>query len=60
MALIVESRKSSDDYQQKFLIYEKYANHLYSHQNYDSAIYYYILTIGHLQPSYVVKKVGLI
>lgn len=34
----------------------KYADHLYSKQEYDEAMSRYIHTIGHLEPSYVIQK----
>jgi vacuolar protein sorting-associated protein 11 len=33
-----------------------YADHLYSKSQYQEAIEQYILTIGHLEPSYVIRK----
>lgn len=38
-------------------IHREYGDHLYSKGNYDSAIEQFVQTIGHVQPSYVVRKV---
>lgn len=37
-------------------VLRKYGDHLYSKQEYDEAMAQYILTIGHLEPSYVIQK----
>ncbi|WOG98850.1 hypothetical protein DCAR_0418196 [Daucus carota subsp. sativus] len=37
-------------------VLRKYADHLYSKQDYDEAMSQYIHTIGHLEPSYVIQK----
>ncbi|KAK9741925.1 hypothetical protein RND81_03G138000 [Saponaria officinalis] len=37
-------------------VLRKYGDHLYSKQEYDDAMAQYILTIGHLEPSYVIQK----
>ncbi|GAB2285198.1 Vacuolar protein sorting-associated protein 11 [Dionaea muscipula] len=37
-------------------VLRKYGDHLYSKQDYDDAMTQYILTIGHLEPSYVIQK----
>lgn len=37
-------------------VLRKYGDHLYSKQEYDEAMTQYILTIGHLEPSYVIQK----
>lgn len=37
-------------------VLRKYGDHLYSKQDYDEAMAQYILTIGHLEPSYVIQK----
>ncbi|CAL0304410.1 unnamed protein product [Lupinus luteus] len=37
-------------------VLRKYADHLYSKQDYDEAMAQYIQTIGHLEPSYVIQK----
>lgn len=37
-------------------VLRKYGDHLYSKQDYDEAMSQYILTIGHLEPSYVIQK----
>lgn len=38
-------------------IHKQYGDHLYSKNDYDGAMQQYVQTIGHLQPSYVVRKV---
>ena len=38
-------------------IHKRYGDHLYSKGNYDAAMQQYIKTIGHVQTSYVVRKV---
>lgn len=40
-------------------IHQQYGNHLYNKGEYDAAMQQYIQTIGHLQPSYVIRKVVL-
>ncbi|XP_066929796.1 vacuolar protein sorting-associated protein 11 homolog [Clytia hemisphaerica] len=37
-------------------IFRQYGDHLYSKGNHDGAIQQYIRTIGHLEPSYVIRK----
>nr|XP_039266743.1 vacuolar protein sorting-associated protein 11 homolog [Styela clava] len=37
-------------------IFHQYGNHLYSKGDYDGAIHQYVKTIGHLEPSYVIRK----
>ncbi|GAB2233744.1 hypothetical protein Droror1_Dr00002973 [Drosera rotundifolia] len=37
-------------------VLRKYGDHLYSKQDYDAAMAQYILTIGHLEPSFVIQK----
>ncbi|KAK4776322.1 hypothetical protein SAY86_005010 [Trapa natans] len=37
-------------------VLRKYGDHLYSKQDYDEAMAQYILTIGYLEPSYVIQK----
>jgi hypothetical protein len=37
-------------------VLRKYGDHLYGKQEYDEAMSQYILTIGHLEPSYVIQK----
>jgi len=37
-------------------IFRQYADHLYSKSDFDGAIQQYIKTIGHLEPSYVIRK----
>ncbi|XP_052724423.1 vacuolar protein-sorting-associated protein 11 homolog isoform X2 [Vigna angularis] len=37
-------------------VLRKYGDHLYSKQDYDESMAQYILTIGHLEPSYVIQK----
>jgi hypothetical protein len=38
-------------------IYRQYGDHLYAKGDYDGAMQQYVQTIGHLQPSYVIRKV---
>ncbi|GJJ12060.1 hypothetical protein Clacol_006301 [Clathrus columnatus] len=38
-------------------VHKRYGDHLYSKGDYDSAMQQFIQTIGHLQPSYVIRKV---
>jgi len=38
-------------------IFTQYGDHLYSKGDFDSAITQYIRTIGHLEPSYIIRKV---
>ena len=40
-------------------IRRQYGDHLYSKTDYDGAMHQYVQTIGHLQPSYVIRKVCL-
>ena len=37
-------------------IYRKYGDHLYNKQDYDNAMQQYVLTIGEVEPSYVIRK----
>ncbi|CAG8787311.1 21745_t:CDS:10, partial [Dentiscutata erythropus] len=37
-------------------IFKRYGDHLYSKADYDSAMAQYILTIGQLEPSYIIRK----
>ena len=39
-------------------IHRQYGDHLYSKGDYDGAVQQYVQTIGHVQPSYVIRKVG--
>lgn len=39
-------------------IYRRYGDHLYSKGNYDGSMQQFIETLGHLQPSYVIRKVN--
>jgi hypothetical protein len=39
-------------------IHKQYGDHLYGKGDYDGAMQQYVQTIGHLQPSYVVRKVS--
>ncbi len=39
-------------------IHRQYGDHLYSKADYDGAMQQFVQTIGHLQPSYVIRKVG--
>ena len=41
-------------------IFTQYGDHLYSKAEYDNAIMQYIKTIGHLEPSYIIRKVSLL
>lgn len=38
-------------------IHRQYGDHLYSKGDYDGAMQQFLQTIGHLQPSYVIRKV---
>ena len=38
-------------------IHKQYGDHLYAKGDYDNAMQQFVQTIGHLQPSYVVRKV---
>ena len=38
-------------------IYQQYGDHLYVKGEYDGSIAQYIKTIGHLEPSYIIRKV---
>lgn len=38
-------------------IHRQYGDHLYSKADYDNAMQQFIKTIGHVQPSYVIRKV---
>jgi vacuolar protein sorting-associated protein 11 len=37
-------------------IHRQYGDHLYSKADYDGAMQQFVQTIGHLQPSYVIRK----
>ena len=39
-------------------IHRQYGDHLYSKGDYDGAMQQFVQTIGHLQPSYVIRKVA--
>ena len=39
-------------------IRRQYGDHLYTRGDYDGAMNQYVQTIGHLQPSYVIRKVN--
>ena len=39
-------------------IFKEYGDHLYSKGDYDGAIEQYKLTIGYLEPSYVIRRVS--
>jgi len=41
-------------------IHKQYGDHLYAKGEYDNAMQQFVQTIGHLQPSYVVRKVCLL
>lgn len=41
-------------------IFTQYADHLYSKADYDAAISQYIRTIGHLEPSRVIRRVSYV
>ena len=38
-------------------IHKQYGDHLYGKGDYDGAMQQFVQTIGHLQPSYVIRKV---
>lgn len=38
-------------------IHRQYGDHLYSKGDYDGAMQQFVQTIGHVQPSYVIRKV---
>ena len=38
-------------------IHRQYGDHLYAKGDWDGAMAQYVQTIGHLQPSYVIRKV---
>lgn len=38
-------------------IYRRYGDHLYTKGDFDGAMEQYVKTLGHLQPSYVIRKV---
>jgi len=38
-------------------IHRQYGDHLYAKADYDGAMQQFVHTIGHLQPSYVIRKV---
>lgn len=40
-------------------IYAKYGDYLYVKGDFDGSVAQYVKTLGHLQPSYVIRKVGL-
>jgi hypothetical protein len=39
-------------------IHRQYGDHQYAKQDYDGAMQQFVQTIGHLQPSYVIRKVS--
>ena len=39
-------------------IHRQYGDHIYTKGDYDGAMQQYVKTIGHLQPSYVIRKVS--
>ncbi len=39
-------------------IYAKYGDYLYLKGDFDGSVAQYVKTLGHLQPSYVIRKVG--
>jgi Tfp pilus assembly protein PilF len=39
-------------------IHRQYGDNLYTKGDYDGAMQQYVKTIGHLQPSYVIRKVS--
>ena len=39
-------------------IHRQYGDHLYSKGDYDEAMKQFVKTIGNIQPSYVIRKVG--
>lgn len=41
-------------------IHRRYGDHLYGRGEYDGAMQQFVCTIGHVQPSYVIRKVGLV
>ena len=41
-------------------IHRQYGDHLYSKTDYDGAMLQFVKTIGHLQPSYVIRKVSFV
>jgi hypothetical protein len=40
-------------------IHRQYGDHLYAKGDYDAAMQQFVQTIGHLQPSYVIRKVRI-
>jgi len=40
-------------------IHKQYGDHLYTKGDYDGAMQQYVQTIGFVQPSYVIRKVGI-
>lgn len=38
-------------------VHRQYGDHLYAKADYDGAMQHFVQTIGHLQPSYVIRKV---
>jgi hypothetical protein len=40
-------------------IYAKYGDHLYVKGDFDGSVAQYVKTLGYLQPSYVIRKVGI-
>lgn len=53
------SRSSGLDEEQIAEIYKKYGDHLYDKADFDGAMSAFIKTIGIVQPSYVIRKVGM-
>lgn len=41
-------------------IYRKYGDHLYLKGDFDGAMAQFVKTLGHLQPSYVIRKVSCV
>ena len=39
-------------------IFRHYGDHLYAKGNHSGAMEQYLKTVGHLEPSYVIKRVG--
>ncbi|CAK8684034.1 unnamed protein product [Clavelina lepadiformis] len=56
-SLAVNLAKSQDLGKEGLIdIFKQYGDHLYSKGDYDTAIIQYIKTIGHLEPSYIIRK----
>jgi vacuolar protein sorting-associated protein 11 len=54
---LAETQKLDDDSVAD--IHRQFGDHLYGKSDYDGAMQQYVQTIGHLQPSYVIRKVCL-